>query len=72
MAATLEVATARLTAWECFDDLREGIGYALSWAELEEWLAQASRAYARGELDASQVEMLTELAIQMSHFLSDR
>ncbi len=52
--------------WDCFDDLHQGIGDALSWSELEGWVTQAGRAHAMGLLDAAELDTLTELAIGLS------
>ncbi|MFA6107170.1 MAG: hypothetical protein WDA75_00245 [Candidatus Latescibacterota bacterium] len=60
------------SAWDCFDDLHEGIRYALSWTELEAWVAQANRAHAMGQLDAAELEHLTELAIRVSRAVPER
>jgi hypothetical protein len=59
------------SAWNCFDDIHEGIRYALSWTELEAWVAQANRAHSMGQLDAAELEHLTELAIQVSHVVPE-
>lgn len=70
-----EVASAAVlpeeSAWNCFDDLHEGIRYALSWTELEAWVAQANRAHSMGQLDATELEHLTELAIQVSRVVPE-
>jgi len=49
-----------------FDDLHEGIRYAMSWAELEGWIARARIAYEQGTLESFQVEELMEQAIHVS------
>jgi hypothetical protein len=49
-----------------FFDLQEGIRFAMSWTELEGWIDRAGRAYARGDLDAVQVEELAEQAVRVS------
>jgi len=49
-----------------FDDLHEGIRYAMSWDELEGWIARARTAYEQGALAEPQVEELVEQAIHVS------
>lgn len=53
------------------EDLREGIRYAMSWTELEGWIARARSAYEQGELEAPQVEALMEQAIHVSRCIPE-
>jgi len=55
-----------------FTDLHESIRYAMSWAELEGWIAQARAAYEQGELEAPQVEELMEQAIHVSRCIPEQ
>ena len=54
-----------------FEDLREGIRYAMSWAELEGWIARARTAHEQGKLEALQVETLMEQAIHVSRCIPE-
>jgi hypothetical protein len=67
VAAEKRVAGDRLL----FSDLQQSIEYAVSWQELEGWLARASIAHRKGALSTAQVEDLVERAIEVSRTIPE-
>ena len=47
-------------------ELRQGIGHAASWWELENWLNRTRAAYEQGMLAAAHAEQLTRQVIRVS------